>query len=154
RALIEYSTDCIALTDVRGNIVYTSNASLAMIGYSPDELIHRSIFDLVHREDLAASRAVFTGCLRSAGQPYTMEVRLKHKDESYRWMQCVLQNRMHDPAVKALVLNYRDISDRKHLESERDKLVAELTEAAHNVKVLRGLLPICASCKKIRDEQG
>jgi len=97
---------------------------------------------------------VFTGCMRGTSQPYTIELRLRHKDESYRWVQCVLQNRMHDPSVKALVLNYRDISDRKHLEAERDKLVAELTEAANKVKVLRGLLPICASCKKIRDEQG
>jgi hypothetical protein len=56
--------------------------------------------------------------------------------------------------VQALVLNYRDISDRKHLEAERDKLVAELTEAANSMKVLRGLLPICASCKQIRDEKG
>ena len=61
---------------------------------------------------------------------------------------------MHDPAVKALVLNYRDISDRKHLEGERDRLIAELTEAANNMKILSGLLPICASCKQIRDEQG
>ena len=154
RALIEYSSDCITLADVRGNVVYSSNASIALIGYTPDELIHRSIFDLVHPDDLTASRAVFTGCLRSAGQPFTLELRLQHKDESYRWLQCVLQNRMHDPAVKALVLNYRDISDRKHLEAERDKLVAELSDAANNVKVLRGLLPICASCKKIRDEKG
>lgn len=154
RALIEYSSDCITLTDVRGGVIYSSNASIALTGYTPDELIHRSIFDLVHPDDLAASKAVFTGCLRSAGQPYTLELRLQHKDESYRWLQCVLQNRMHDPAVKALVMNYRDISDRKHLEAERDKLVAELTETSHNMKVLRGLLPICASCKQIRDEEG
>jgi PAS domain S-box-containing protein len=154
RALIEYSSDCITLTDVRGQMIYSSNASIALTGYTPDELIHRSIFDLVHPDDLAASKAVFTACLRSAGQPYTLELRLRHKDETYRWLQCVLQNRMHDPAVKALVLNYRDISDRKHLEAERDKLVSELTEAANSMKVLRGLLPICASCKKIRDAEG
>ena len=154
RALVEYSSDCVTLTDVRGNLLYASNSSIALIGYEPDELIHRSIFDLVHRDDLAASRAVFTACMRSAGQTFTMEIRLQHKDESYRWVQCVLQNRMHDPAVKALVINHRDISDRKHLELERDRLIAELSEAAHSAKILTGLLPICASCKKIRDEQG
>ena len=154
RALVEYSSDCIMLADVRGNLLYVSNSSVALTGYEPDELIHRSVFDLAHRDDLAANRTVFTACMRSAGQSFTLELRLQHKDETYRWVQCVLQNRMHDPAVKALVLNYRDISDRKHLEVERDKLVAELSEAAHSAKVLTGLLPICASCKKIRDEQG
>jgi PAS domain S-box-containing protein len=154
RALIEYSSDCIMLADVRGNLLYVSNSSVPLTGYEPDELLHRSVFDLAHRDDLGANRTVFTACMRSAGQSFTLELRLQHKDESYRWVQCVLQNRMHDPAVKALVLNYRDISDRRHLEAERDKLVAELSDAAHNAKVLTGLLPICASCKKIRDEQG
>jgi len=154
RALIEYSSDCIMLADVRGNLLYVSNSSIALTGYEPDELIHRSVFDLAHRDDLGANRTVFTACMRSAGQSFTLELRLQHKDETYRWVQCVMQNRMHDPAVKALVLNYRDISDRKHLEEERDKLLAELSDAAHNAKILTGLLPICASCKKIRDEVG
>ena len=154
RALIEYSSDCSMLADVRGNLLYVSSSSVPLTGYEPDELLHRSAFDLAHRDDLGANRTVFTACMRSAGQSFTLELRLQHKDESYRWVQCVLQNRMHDPAVKALALNYRDISDRKHLEAERDKLVAELSDAAHNAKVLTGLLPICASCKKIRDEQG
>lgn len=154
RALIEYSSDCIMLADVRGNVRYVSNSSLVLTGYEPDELLHRSVFDLAHRDDLGANRAVFTACMRSTGQAFTLEMRLQHKDESYRWVQCVLQNRMHDPAVQSLVLNYRDISDRKHLEAERDKLVADLSEATHSAKILTGLLPICAACKKIRDEQG
>lgn len=48
----------------------------------------------------------------------------------------------------------RDISDRKQAEAERERLILELQEAVANVKALRGLLPICAYCKKIRDDQG
>jgi PAS domain S-box-containing protein len=48
----------------------------------------------------------------------------------------------------------RDISDRRQAEAEREKLIVKLQEAAVNIKALSGLLPICAYCKKIRDDQG
>ena len=54
--------------------------------------------------------------------------------------------------VKLRVL-LRDISERKRLEFEREHLIQELTEAAGTIKKLKGLLPICASCKKIRDDK-
>jgi PAS domain-containing protein len=52
------------------------------------------------------------------------------------------------------ILLIRDISERRRAELEREKLIAELQDALGNVKQLHGLLPICASCKKIRDDQG
>jgi hypothetical protein len=48
----------------------------------------------------------------------------------------------------------RDISERKQAEAERERLLRELQVAVANVKTLRGLLPICANCKKIRDDKG
>jgi PAS domain-containing protein len=48
----------------------------------------------------------------------------------------------------------RDISERKRATEEREKLIAELREALDNIKTLRGLVPICANCKKIRDDKG
>jgi hypothetical protein len=48
----------------------------------------------------------------------------------------------------------RDITEHKHAEAEREKLIVDLREALSKVKALSGLLPICASCKKIRDDNG
>ena len=48
----------------------------------------------------------------------------------------------------------RDITERKRMEEEREKLIHELQEALANIKTLRGLLPICSHCKKIRDDKG
>ena len=53
-----------------------------------------------------------------------------------------------------IVFAFRDISERKKLEAEREHLIGELKAALENVKTLSGLLPICASCKQIRDDQG
>ena len=48
----------------------------------------------------------------------------------------------------------RDITERKRMEEEREKLIHELQDALVSVKTLRGLLPICSHCKKIRDDKG
>jgi CheY-like chemotaxis protein len=58
-----------------------------------------------------------------------------------------------DMAAQQEMLKY-EISERKRTEAEKEHLIAELTEALKNVKTLSGLLPICASCKKIRDDKG
>jgi hypothetical protein len=53
-----------------------------------------------------------------------------------------------------LLVLYEDITDRKLAEREQVRLIRQLQEALANVKTLKGLLPICASCKKIRNDQG
>ena len=52
------------------------------------------------------------------------------------------------------IWSFRDITKRKHAEEEREKLILELQDALADVKMLSGLVPICANCKKIRDDQG
>ena len=63
----------------------------------------------------------------------------------------VFENREGDPRTCLIM---RDISDRKGAEAERERLIRELQEALAKVRTLSGLLPICASCRKIRDKQG
>ncbi len=48
----------------------------------------------------------------------------------------------------------RDVTERKHAEAEREQLIKELQQALSDIKTLSGLVPICASCKKIRDDKG
>ncbi len=56
--------------------------------------------------------------------------------------------------IEGAVVTFRDISERKRAEEEREKLIGELKEALAKVKTMSGLIPICASCKKIRDDRG
>jgi PAS domain S-box-containing protein len=59
-----------------------------------------------------------------------------------------------DGKIIGIVGISRDITDHKLIEAEREKLLGELQEAFARIKILRGLLPICAACKKIRDDKG
>ena len=60
----------------------------------------------------------------------------------------------HGRQLIGRLITLRDISERWKVQQEREKLIGELQAALDNVKVLRGLIPICASCKKIRDDKG
>lgn len=59
-----------------------------------------------------------------------------------------------DGAMAGVVVVFRDITPRREMEEDRERLIRQLRSAVENVKTLRGLLPVCASCKKIRDDQG
>jgi len=78
-----------------------------------------------------------------------------HGQKEGRW-QLVSGRPLRDEQGKCRggVLVVRDIDDRKHAEEERSQLIEELRQALARVKTLSGLLPICASCKKIRDDRG
>lgn len=61
---------------------------------------------------------------------------------------------MYDKLSRTTLQKMREIAERKRVECERNKLIEDLQESVANVKLLSGLLPICASCKKIRDDDG
>lgn len=61
---------------------------------------------------------------------------------------------MEEGKIIATVTAFRNISEIKHAEQEREKLITQLQKALAEIKTLHGILPICSSCKKIRDDKG
>lgn len=113
RALVEHSSDGIALVSRDGTATYTSASVARVLGYSADEFVGKNVFDLIHPGDIDRARALFAKALELPGTPISAEVRCRHRDGSWRDIECVGVNRFDDPAVGALVANYRDITDRK-----------------------------------------
>ncbi len=60
----------------------------------------------------------------------------------------------YSPKYGQFVTVFNDITDKKNAEAEKDKLIDKLQKAAHEIKTLRGILPICSICKQIRDDKG
>ena len=62
--------------------------------------------------------------------------------------------RDQDGHIRGVVLVFRDISDQRRAEAEKDSMIADLKDAMGKIRTLSGMLPICSACKKIRDDKG
>jgi two-component system, cell cycle sensor histidine kinase and response regulator CckA len=139
RALVEYSSDAIALLDAQGMTTYTSRTATRLLGYTPAELEGKTAFELLHPDDLERARALFQEVLAQSGVPVHAEVRVRHKDGSYRHLETVAVNRLHEPAVRAIVANYRDLTARKRAEGIQ-RATYRISQATLAADTLQGLL--------------
>jgi PAS domain S-box-containing protein len=152
RTLMEQSPNSIFLVDMDTKGVLEANTAFhKLLGYTSEEILRLSIYDFIatERKDI---RRRFQEIL-DAGHPMSYERQFRHKDGSLMdvWLSATVISFAGTNLALGVAI---DITDRKRAETEREKLIRELQEALTNVKTLRGLLPICASCKKIRDDKG
>ena len=118
RALVENSSDALLLVDAQGRIQYMAPSSARHFGWTPDEVIGRSLFDVVHPEDRDQIAGAMSGPLSGAGDSTTVEIRVQHADGGYRTLEAVAVNHLDDHAVGAIVVNARDITERRRLEDQ------------------------------------
>jgi len=116
-ALVEHASDMIALIDAEGTIVYESPAIERVLGYTPEEVIGTPIIALLHPDDVAPARAALDGASTSNGAPVHIEARCRHKDGSWRYLDTVGTNQLAVPAIGGIVLNSRDVTERKQAEA-------------------------------------
>lgn len=129
RALVENSYDAITLLDEQGRVIYDSRSITRVMGYSPEEHLGQSVVALIHPEDQPEISERYEYCLRHPDEVLHVEYRFLHKDGSWRWGEAVGVNRLHDPAVQAIVVNHRDISDRKVVEGKLREREEQLRQA-------------------------
>ena len=119
RSLIQNSSDLITVLEPDGSIRYESSSVERVLGYHPEERIGNKTFDYVHPEDEGRVRSTFAEALDDPGQVQPpVEFRWRHKDGAWRHMETIRINLLHDPGVKGVVSNSRDITERK-LSEER-----------------------------------
>lgn len=140
------------------NEVYFSPRWKEMLGYQDNEISnHLSEWDTrVHPDDRDAVYADLNRHLSGQAEYYLNEHRVRCKDGSWLWIldRGKVVSWTEDGRPLRIVGTHTDIHARKTAELERIRLLAELTDANKRVRQLSGLLPICASCKRIRDEHG
>ncbi len=112
-ALIEHSSDAIALLTPEGIVTYASPSTERVTGYSAEELVGRNGLTLLHPDDLQDVRQQLTALLDRPGDCITLEGRLRHADGTWRWMEATLTNLLAKPEVAAVVCNYHDITLKK-----------------------------------------
>ena len=116
RALIEHSSDAIALGSSDGRIVYASPSTDRVLGYAPEEFIGQKAFDIIDPDDHARLRILLGELLTHPERVIIAETRARHKDGSWRLVESVATNLLSDPAVGAIVFNFRDVTERRRTE--------------------------------------
>ena len=153
-AIVESSEDAIIGKMLDGTILSWNAGAEKMFGYTAEEVRGKSISMLVPPYRPDEFSGLYEKIKRGEGVDWFETVRRK-KDGTVIDVALTLSP-IKDPAGKVIGISAieRDITAQKREEEERVRLIGELTEALGNIKTLRGLLPICASCKKIRDDRG
>jgi diguanylate cyclase (GGDEF)-like protein/PAS domain S-box-containing protein len=118
RSLVQNSSDVISIVDADGGVRYHSESVRRVLGYDPGELVDGDPLSLVHPDDRErVARFVAEAALRP-GVTAAETWRIRHRDGTWLHSETVAANLLEDPNVRGLVLNTRDVSDRKELEAQ------------------------------------
>lgn len=110
RALIENASDGICVLGPDGIVTYRSASYARILGYEPDELTGPLRLESVHPADLETALDGFARLLGNDSDVLQGEVRLGHKDGSWVLCQFTGKNLLHNPAVRGIVINLRDVT--------------------------------------------
>ena len=121
RALVENNFDGIVLHDENGMIFYQSPAAERISGYTLEEKQRPSWIDIFHPEDAEVVRNRIETARKNPGVPISSVNRLRHKSGKYIWTEGTTTNLLGDENVRAMVSDFRDISDRKRAEEIMDR---------------------------------
>jgi PAS domain S-box-containing protein len=135
-ALIEHSSDAIALIDETGTVLYANPATARMLGVPISEIVSSNVFRWVNEDDIPTFRANFSKQLQKPGAPLKNAFRLRYKDGTWRHIESVGVNRLDDPGIRGIIINYRDVTDSKRAEEalrEEEARYRQLTEQATDI---------------------
>ena len=127
RALIENSADAIALTGTDSTILFASPAYTRILGYANEELVGRSGLELVHPDDIGIGAETLGQLSQSPDASVSIQLRERHKDGSWRWLEGTVKNLLANPSVQAIVSNFRDITARKQAEEQIQRQLKHLS---------------------------
>jgi two-component system cell cycle sensor histidine kinase/response regulator CckA len=135
-ALIEHSSDAIALVDEAGRVLYANPATAGLLGLSIADIMNSNVFRWVHDDDMLAFQANFAKSASRPGAPVKNKFRLRHTDGSWRHIESVGVNRLDDPGIRGIIINFHDVTESKRAEAalrEGEARYRQLTEQATDI---------------------
>jgi len=118
RALFEHSLDLVHVVGADGSLLYASPSHEWVLGYTPSELVHKNMLELVHPEDLQHVQATLGEIGHEPGSLTSVTFRVQHKDGSWRWVESTGRNLLDNPAIRGIVGTSRDITARVQAEEK------------------------------------
>jgi PAS domain S-box-containing protein len=154
--LYDNAPDMFVSVDANKRTILECNRNFVeVLGYKKEEVIGRSVFDIYTSESAEHAKSTLFPLFLKTGSIKGEELQVLRKDGS------TLDVSLNVSAIRDANGNIvqsrsilRDISKQKQMKEEREKLIRHLQDALKEIKALRGILPLCSFCKRVRDDQG
>jgi nitrogen fixation negative regulator NifL len=129
RSLIDNALDVIVVIDAAGIVRYASPSVERILGYRPDEMVDTSTQGRLHPDDRPTIEALLRTGAKSPGFTVSVECRIRHQDGSWRSFEAIASNLLEHPAVAGIIVNARDVTERKRDEETQERLRAHLRQS-------------------------
>lgn len=127
RTLLQNSADAILVVNEKSEIMFASDSIFRIAGYTAQELIGTCSFDYIYPDDLHLLENNLTNVLNSPSKIYSVTYRRLKKDGTIIWCEGISTNLLNDPAIKGIVINFKNIT-------ERTQYIEALTQSNHQLK--------------------
>lgn len=134
RALIENNYDAIVMRDANMQITYSSPSVKRMLGYAPEETYNEPYDRLLHPDDKEVVAQTYKKMMQHPNVPFPLTIRIRRKNGTFLWSEGVMTNMLNNENVKGFVSNFRDITERKEDELQREKITLDLLERNKNLE--------------------
>src|ERR1051326_7349617 len=118
RTIFEKSWSGVALLDSSLRFSYSASSTANILRYEESDLVGNAMLDFVHPRARAAAQRLFESLAATATKEAHGELRFRHKNGTWVWLEGFAQNLLHEPSVNAIVLNYRDVTHRPTTEEQ------------------------------------
>jgi PAS domain S-box-containing protein len=125
RSLVHNGFDIINILDAEGNYIYISDSTYRILGLDPKELLGTNVFDYVHPDDVIRVAKAFARLYTEAFVEDLEPYRFRNMKGEWRWLESKGANMLHDSAINGLVINSRDITDRKVMQERFERQVKD-----------------------------
>lgn len=155
-ALFKYIPDNIYFKDRESHFIRINQSQAKFLELkSPEEAIGKTDFDFFEREPAEKAFEDEQNILKTKKAMILKEEKITTKYGAVIWFSVTkVPLYSSDGSIIGTFGLSRNITKNKLLEMERESLIKELTDSLNQIKTLKGLIPICANCKKIRDDDG
>jgi len=134
RALIDNLSEALILINEDLEIIYRSPSAERITGFNLGEMGSKTFLNLFHPEDLYVAKDFFKIAASIPGIPVQKTFRIVHKDGRTIWLEGTITNLLKDKNVKGYIINYRDITERKNVELEKEKMTIDLLQHNKNLE--------------------
>ncbi len=120
-SLVKNSSDIVTVIEPDTVVRYASPSASRVLGFEPEELEGSRFIDLIHPDDKTRALSFLSSAIEGEGSTSLLEFRLRHRSGSYLFTETLRTSLLHDPNVRGIVLNTRDITERKQFEAELER---------------------------------